>query len=303
MRPRTARRSSKGSGWPQPSQLELRSADAVPGSAPGCAEPAVPPCSSGSPRSQDAAGCQTLVEQLNELVHVGAADIHGRRNPKHIAIHAALANQQPVFAGRLQCQGGFGGGGRLTLAVLHQFDGLQQAHAAHVADEFVLVLELFQAAPEVCARVTAIGAQVVIFNEIDNSLRGGGSYWVAAEGGNRQAREGIGYLRSGYRQTDRAAVGQAFGGCHDIGRHTPLLDAEPLTTGAAPTGLHFVTDEQATVIANNPLDDREVFLGRGDEPANPLDGLGDKTGDAPAGSAADQFFHVLSALHLARGVG
>ena len=43
------------------------------------------------------------------------------------------------------------GGGFLALAVLHEFNAVHQAHAAHVADDRVLLLQRFQARVEVIA--------------------------------------------------------------------------------------------------------------------------------------------------------
>ena len=68
------------------------------------------------------------------------------------------------------------------------------------------------------------------------------------------------------------------------GRHAPVLDAEPLAAGASPAGLHFVADEDAAVVAHDLVDDLEIFLGRRDEAADALDGLGDEAGDAAAGA-------------------
>ena len=82
---------------------------------------------------------------------------------------------------------GRGRGGRLRAAVLHQLDGLHQAHAAHVADDLVLLLQLFQAAAQVRAGLGAVGQQVLLFDEIDDGLGGGGGHGVAAESGDGQA--------------------------------------------------------------------------------------------------------------------
>ena len=39
-----------------------------------------------------------LSSMPDELVHVGAADVHGRRDAQHVAVHAALADQHAVLA-------------------------------------------------------------------------------------------------------------------------------------------------------------------------------------------------------------
>ena len=40
----------------------------------------------------------TGVEAIDELVHVGAADIHGGRNAQHVAVEAAAAHEDAIFA-------------------------------------------------------------------------------------------------------------------------------------------------------------------------------------------------------------
>ena len=44
---------------------------------------------------------QALVQQLDELVHVAAADVHRRRNAQHVAVHAALAENAGGSRARL----------------------------------------------------------------------------------------------------------------------------------------------------------------------------------------------------------
>ena len=44
------------------------------------------------------------------------------------------------------------GGGRLAPAVFHQFQSKQQTHAAHVADQLVLILQVEQFAAQIGAR-------------------------------------------------------------------------------------------------------------------------------------------------------
>ena len=166
-----------------------------------------------------------------------------------------------------------------------------------------LSLQFLEAAAQVAAGLGAVVHQLLLFDEIDHGFGGGGGHGVAAEGGDGDALESVGDFRLGDGQPDGAAVAEALGAGHDVGRDAPLLDAEPLAAGASPAGLHFVADEDAAVIADDLLDDLEVFLGRRDEAADALDRLGDEAGDAAAGGGADQLFHVLRAAHFAIGIG
>ena len=77
--------------------------------------------------------------------------------------------------------------GALVLRSSHQFHGLHQAHAAHVADERVLVLELFEAAAQVGAGLGGVDQQVLLFDVIDHRFGGGGGHGIAAEGGDGDA--------------------------------------------------------------------------------------------------------------------
>src|ERR1035441_6130102 len=122
---------------------------------------------------------------------------------------------------------------------------------------------------------------------------------VAAESGDGETLDGIGDLRPRDSATDGAAVAETLGAGHDVGRDAPVLDAEPLVAGAAPTGLHFVADEDAAVVAHDAFDNREVFLGRRDEAGHALNGFADEAGDAAGGGTADQVLHVLGAAHFA----
>ncbi len=128
-------------------------------------------------------GSQALIQQFDEIVHVGAADVHRRRDADHVAVQSALADQQAVLARGFHHLRGLRGGGRLGLAVLHQFDGLHEAHAADVADDLVLVLQFFEAAAQVAAGLGAVVHQLLFFDVIDHGFGGGGGHGIAAEGG------------------------------------------------------------------------------------------------------------------------
>ena len=167
----------------------------------------------------------------------------------------------------------------------------------------MLVLELFQAGAEIAARFGAISQQVLLVDEIDHRLGLGGRHGIAAEGGDGEAGDGIGYFGASHGQSDRRAVAQAFGAGHNIWDHAPLLDAEPLAAGAAPAGLDLIAYEDAAVVAHDLLDNREVLFGRRDEAGHALDGFSDEAGDPSTRGAADQFLHVLGATHFATRVG
>src|SRR5947209_10086502 len=78
-----------------------------------------------------------------------------------------------------------------------------------------------------------------------------------------------------------------------------MLDAEPLVPGAAPSGLHFVRDEDAAVAVDDLGDDLEVLLRRHDEAADAEDRLGDHAGDLAVRRREDQVFDVGRAADAA----
>ena len=79
------------------------------------------------------------------------------------------------------------GGGLFGFAVFDQFEGLHEAHAADVADERVLFLELFELGAEVIADGVSVFEEVVFFDELDGGAGGDAGYRVTAEGGDVQA--------------------------------------------------------------------------------------------------------------------
>ena len=91
-------------------------------------------------------GVQALVELPREFVHVGARDVHRRRDADHVAVEsrpcrsAGGSRAPPPSAAAVAAAAG-----SFVSRSSHQFDRLHQAHAAHVADQRVLLLQLLQA--------------------------------------------------------------------------------------------------------------------------------------------------------------
>src|SRR5208282_5826602 len=193
-------------------------------------------------------------------------------------------------------------GGLFGFAVFHEFESLHEAPAAHVANERVFLLELFELGAEVGAHGVGVFAEVVFFDEFDGGAGSGASYGIAPERSDVQSLESGGNFWSCDREADWNAVGHTFGAGENVRRHFPLLDAEPFFSGAAPAGLHFIGDEEAAVFLYDVENDLEIFLGRSDEPADALDGFGDERGDAAAGAGLDEVFDVTGARYFAFGV-
>ncbi len=245
---------------------------------------------------------EALVEGANEVVDIAAGDIHWRGYTEAVAVEAAAAEEDAVFSGGFEHLKSGGGGWRLCLAVFDEFQGEEEAHAADVSDDLVLLLEFEEAIAEIGSDDGCVLAEVVVLDKVDDSLASGGGNGVASEGGELRSFDGVGDFRAGDGEADGQAVGKAFGTGDDVGDDVILLNAPPLVSGSAPGGLDFITDEDAAVFAYDSGDDLEVLFRRSDEAADALNGLGDHAGDAAGGGGADEFVDILGALHFATGV-
>ena len=99
------------------------------------------------------------------------------------------------------------------------------------------------------------------------------------------------------------AVRHPFCEGHNIGLDLPLFYPEHLATRSAPSRLNFVADEESPVLVNDSGDLFEVLLGRRDETAHPLDGLGDERGNFPGSGRLNGTFQILRALEIATRIG
>ena len=98
---------------------------------------------------------------------------------------------------------------------------------------------------------------------------------------------------------ERHAVADALGHRHQVGRDAPVLEAPEMLAGAAEAGLHFVGDAQAAVLADDVVDDLEIFRRRRDGSADALDRFADEAGDFARRFVADQIFDVVGAFDVA----
>ncbi len=175
---------------------------------------------------------------------------------------------------------------------------MHETHAAHVTDDRVFRLKFFEVGAEIGAGIGRVGFEVFFFDEINDGLGRSGGDGIAAEGGDVDAFPSFGHFGTRDCEADGEAVAETFGTGHNVGRDSPLFDAEPLIAGTSPAGLDFVTNEDAAVFADDIGDDLEVLFGRSDEAADALDGFCDHTGDAAGGGGFDEVFDILRALDV-----
>src|SRR5882762_493819 len=167
----------------------------------------------------------------------------------------------------------------------------------------MLRLQFFELASEVRADGVRIFEQILFFDEVDGCFCRDAGNWIASESGNVEALKTGGNLWCGNGQTYGCAVGQSLRAGQNVRRHLPLLDAEPFLPGTAPAGLHFVADEESAVLLDDFENDLEIFLGRRDEAADPLDRFGDEGGDVSAGAGLNEIFDVVRARYFAGRIG
>ena len=128
------------------------------------------------------------------------------------------------------------GQGFLGFAILHEFDTGEEAAAASVADDGVLVHEALEAVEEVVAHGDAVFEQVFALDDGDVFKSGSGASGAATEGGD-VAEEVVGvvgeevfeHLFGGDGAGDGSVAGSnALGHGDDVGSEIPVLVAEPL---------------------------------------------------------------------------
>src|SRR5262249_48381647 len=156
-----------------------------------------------------------------------------------------------------------------------QLDGLHQSHAAHVTNQLVFALQIFETIAEVAADGCGIVHQAVFFDQIDGGFGSNRGYRITAEGGDLQPFEAGRDFGTRECSADGSSVGQALGRRDDIGRDLPVLDAEPALASATPSSLDFVGDKETAVVLDDLEDDLEVFLWRRNESTHALDRFGD----------------------------
>src|ERR1035437_1655610 len=85
------------------------------------------------------------VEDLDKEIRVRQAQAHRGLDTDCLAPQTSLADEQAQVARKFEDAGAFGLGGLFGLTVFDQFDADHQAATADVAEQSMLLLQLFQA--------------------------------------------------------------------------------------------------------------------------------------------------------------
>src|SRR5664280_2879230 len=93
---------------------------------------------------------------------------------------------------------------------------------------------------------------------------------------------------------------EALGGNEDVGLHTPVVNGKPLA-GSAPSGHHFVVDEQHAVAVADLTQSWEIFGWRNEYTVCAYHGLDDNGGHVAL--VADHVLDVVGAGDVAARIG
>ena len=165
--------------------------------------------------------------------------------------------------------------------VAHELHRLHESHSPNVPDDGILLLESFEPISQPFPHHASVLDEIFFFDDLNRRKRRCSRHRIAAKGRDGHPFDAVRHLGRSDGRADGHAIGHAFGKGHNIGLHAPLLYAEHLAAGAAPTRLNFIGDEQPTVLFQNRDNFLEVFFGRRDVAADALNRLRDKRGDTP----------------------
>ncbi len=84
-----------------------------------------------------------FVQTVDHEIRIVDRNAHRWFDAQRVAVQAALADDEPPIAGELHHFGRFGFGGRFGFAIRDQFDTEHQPESPHIADQLVLLLQLF----------------------------------------------------------------------------------------------------------------------------------------------------------------
>ena len=151
-----------------------------------------------------------------------------------------------------------------------------------VADEEVPLGEFVQAGFEVRADALGVALDVVAVDDVEGGEPLRHRDGVAAEGVEVDpVLHGPGDFGAGDAGAQRSAVADPLGHGHEVGGDSPVLEAPEMLAGPAETGLDLVGDAKAAGLADDIVDDPEVFGGRGDDAADPWIGSPMKAATSP----------------------
>src|SRR5579863_5614178 len=97
------------------------------------------------------------------------------------------------------------------------------------------------------------------------------------------------------KSAEREAISDAFRGTENVRLDAEVFDGKHFSS-AGETGLHFVANEQDTVLVEDFLYFLEVVCGRHDDPAFSPNRLGNECGDITCSGKANNVFQSFRAL-------
>src|SRR5262245_27575042 len=225
-----------------------------------------------SPRQH---GRHAAVEQVEHLVDLFRRHDQGRAEGQPVRVEAAQQAQLQRPAADAHADLLAGGEALLRLHVLDEFDPLQEALAADVADDAMLAGEPLEAGAEALALGPGVAAQVALQNLAQDGDAGGAGDRVALEGValdeagvvlDRPPEDVADRLPADHRRQRRESAAEALGSTQDVGHHAEGLGREQVARPAG-AGDDLVEDEQHVVAVADLAEDRQVLRRRVDDPA------------------------------------
>src|SRR5262245_4447604 len=260
--------------------------------------------------SPDCRRCRVdrLAEPFHDRVDCGGIDDEGRGKQDVVAALAVdrpahgIDHQPPrhrfVFDARMQLQ--FRVERFLAAAIGDEFESLQEAAPAHVADEGMIAEALLQPARKICALRSDVGQEIVAaYHPLHGQSGGAGERMTHIR---VRVLEGTGALREGLensllqqqRADRRISAAKPLRDRHQIGAHSLLL-AGVQRAAAAHAAHHLIEDEQDAVAAADLPHALEIARHRGNRAHGGADyGLGYESDDVLAAERIDLCFELVA---------
>ena len=181
---------------------------------------------------------------------------HRRAHPDHVAVQAALADQQAAGLALLE-HPHRSRPRRARWCPAGRTRREHQALAADLRHDRAARGRLAQPVAQDRADAGRVALQVVVEHVVEHRVAGRRRDRVAAEGGERDRRHRVHDLGAADHAGQREAVADALGEGQQVRHDAVGLVAPEVLAGAAPAGLHLVGDQQDPVLVEHLLERAE----------------------------------------------
>src|SRR5580704_1036836 len=242
-------------------------------------------------------------EHVEPLVHLRVGDDERHQQTNHIAVRTCSDGNQAVLVTILRYLPGFFVGWFTGLAGAHQFKRLHCAQTADITHEFPARLPLRGTAAEAVPELIGASTKVFGFDDLQHGERSLASCRIASEGSAQRTGTGRVHDRGtpgngGERQT----AAQRLGHRNEIGFEAEAL-AGKHRSGAREAGLHFIGDQEDSVLAADVREDGKELKRRSNESTLAHDWFHDHCGYGFSGDyTLESVFDVAGAVNFTRRI-